>query len=476
MATAQGVKMLMLVNDEPAQQRLVSAIAGRDGWRTIFAGDTETALATLGTQDGMALDAVILDSWGPEHEIELFVREFRVARPALPILLMTAGTMTAEALAAMRAGASDIFHKPATPGRLIAALDALTDKKRLRGELRPLFEKFTAEFDFDEMIGMSTAYRSALAIAAKGARARVPLLIAGETGSGRLQLAKAIHASSPRARGAFVVVDCAELEPGLIGSCLFGHERGAFAGAFDSRDGTFVEADGGTLYIDHVDMLPNDLQRDVLDAIETGRFSRLGANHICEVDTRIIAASNIDLAADAADGGFREDLYFKLATVPLSIPPLREREGDIAALSRHFLGRFADLPNMPSLGLGDDALRLLRAYHWPGNVRQLQGVLFRAAVTCTSDAITLADLPNVQAATIVAPVSDDARSEPSDGIGVTLYEGDGNLRPLSEIEADVIRLAIGHYRGRMSEVARRLGIGRSTLYRKLADLGIDTAA
>lgn len=475
MATAQGVKMLMLVNDEPSQQRLVSAIAGRDGWRTIFAGDTETALAMLGTQDGMALDAVILDSWGPESEIELFVREFRVARPALPILLMTAG-MTAEALAAMRAGASDIFHKPATPGRLIAALDALIDKKRMRGELRPLFEKFSAELDFDEMIGVSTGYRSALAIAAKAARARVPLLIAGETGSGRLQLAKAIHASSPRARNAFVVVDCAEIEPGLIGSCLFGHERGAFAGAFDRSEGKFSAADGGTLYIDHVELLPDDLQRSVYEAIETGRFSRLGAKQISEVDTRIIAAGNVDLAAASAAGRFREDLYFKLATVQLSIPPLREREGDIASLSRHFLGRFAELPSMPSLGLGDDALRLLRAYHWPGNVRQLQGVLFRAAVTCTSDAITLADLPNVQAATIVAPVSDDIRNEPTDGIGVTLYECDGNLRPLSEIEADVIRLAIGHYRGRMSEVARRLGIGRSTLYRKLADLGIDTAA
>ena len=302
------------------------------------------------------------------------------------------------------------------------------------------------------------------------------VLLTGERGTGKELLARAIHRLGPAKGGKFVVVDCAALHPATAESSLFGHERGAFAGAFDRSDGKFSAANGGTLYIDHVELLPEDLQRSVYEAIETGRFSRLGAQQISEVDTRIIAASNVDLAAASAAGRFREDLYFKLATVQLSIPPLREREGDIASLSRHFLGRFAELPNMPSLGLGDDALRLLRAYHWPGNVRQLQGVLFRAAVTCTSDAITLADLPNVQAATIVAPVSDDPRSEPTDGIGVTLYECDGNLRPLSEIEADVIRLAIGHYRGRMSEVARRLGIGRSTLYRKLADLGIDTAA
>ncbi|NCP11974.1 MAG: sigma-54-dependent Fis family transcriptional regulator [Sphingomonadales bacterium] len=475
MATAQGVKMLMLVDDEPAQQRMVSAIAARDGWRTIFAADPETALAQLGTQDGMALDAVVIDNWGAEDEIELFVREFRVARPSLPMLVMTGGTMTEEAIAAMRAGASDIFHKPASPVRLIAALSALTEQKRHRGELRPLFEKFAADLDFDAMIGTSSAYRSALAIAAKAARARVPLMIEGEPGSGKLQLAKAIHTSSSRARGPFVTVDCASLEPALIGSCLFGHESGAFAGAFNRQDGKLLAADGGTLYIDHIELLPDDQQRMLFEAVETGRFSPLGGKQLIEVDTRIVTATSIDLAATAGAGGFREDLYYKLATVQLKVPPLRERDGDIGPLCRHFLGRFARLPNMPSLGLSEDALNLLRAYHWPGNVRQLEGVLFRAAVTCNSDAITLADLPNVQAATIVAPTK-GAASQPSDGVGITLYAGDGNLRPLSEIEADVIRLAIGHYRGRMSEVARRLGIGRSTLYRKLSDLGIDTAA
>ena len=191
------------------------------------------------------------------------------------------------------------------------------------------------------------------------------------------------------------------------------------------------------------------------------------------VDVRLVAATNKDLEGMVERGEFREDLYYRINIVQLRIPPLRERTADIPALARHFLARMATQPGLRSLGITDEALSLLKTYDWPGNVRQLQSALFRAAVLCDRDALTADEFPQIAAAVgrqLTTPI------QMSEGIGVALYEQDGNLRPLEEIEADVIRLAIGHYRGRMTEVARRLGIGRSTLYRKLADLGIESNA
>jgi len=474
MATNQGVKLLMLVDDEPTQRRLISAIAARAGWRTIFAPDCETALAMLGTQDGMALDVVIIDHHESTADIERFAHDFRVARPALPLLVLCGDGVCEQTVAAMRAGATDLFHKPVTADRLIAALTRLCGEANARGEMRRMIEKLGTPLDFDAMIGAAPAYRSALAIAAKAARSRTPILIEGERGVGKLQVAQAVHAASPRARGPFITVDCGAIEPRLMGSILFGHESGAFAGAFERQVGRMTLADGGSLFLDRIETLPPELQDDLLLAVETGLVRPLGSGQAHAVDFRVISAADCNLAQRVSEASFREELFTHLAGVQLHLPPLRERTGDVASLARHLLQRFAAYPGMRALSISDEALHWLGSYHWPGNVRQLQDVLFRAAVSCTSDAITPVDLTNLQAARLVKPVA-AARSS-LDAIGVTLYAADGNLRPLSDIEADVIRLAIGHYRGRMSEVARRLGIGRSTLYRKLADLGIDTAA
>jgi DNA-binding NtrC family response regulator len=201
----------------------------------------------------------------------------------------------------------------------------------------------------------------------------------------------------------------------------------------------------------------------------------IGARHPREVDVRVIVATNKRLLDDVEGGRFREDLYYRLNVVQVTIPPLRERGGDIPALTRHLLARIAQQPGLRPLGITDDAMQLLVNYEWPGNVRQLQNVLFRAAVLCEANALTRADFPHIASIGNTRQSGPTASATPASG-GVTLFRADGNMRPLEEIEADVIRLAIGHYRGRMTEVARRLGIGRSTLYRKLGELGIDNAA
>ncbi|MCD2317046.1 sigma-54 dependent transcriptional regulator [Sphingomonas sp. IC-11] len=472
--TRNGQRLLMLIDDEPAQRRLVAALAARGGWRTIFAGDAETAIATLGTQDGMRLDAILFDHWGEDADASTLIAELRVRRPALPVLVVTANGSVAHAVNAMRAGATDFLVKPLAPERLLQALDAAVEGTAA-GELRPLTEKIPAMLGFDEIVGSEPQFRAALAIAAKAARARVAVLIEGESGVGKEVVAEAVHAASPRAKKPMLTVNCGALPANLIDSELFGHEPGAFPGAFDRKVGKFVEADGGTLFIDEIAELPLETQDRLHSAMQTGLIQPLGGRHAREVDVRVIAATNKRLSEEVEAGRFREDLFFRLNIVPVTIPPLRDRAQDIPALARHLLARIALQPGLRQLGITDDALALLVDYDWPGNVRQLQNALFRAAVLCEGDALTRTDFPQI--ATLNARrVRAPQPQHMSTSGGVTLFHPDGNLRALHEIEADVIRLAIGHYRGRMTEVARRLGIGRSTLYRKLSELGIDSAA
>lgn len=465
----------MLVDDEPAQCRLVAAIASRAEWRTIFARDAETAIAMLGTQDGMMLDAIILDQWVPGTDAPALIAELKSRRPALPILLLTSIGSAEAAIAAMRAGATDYMVKPVGSERLMAALSLAADRAKDFGELQPLTEKLTQPLGFEEIIGSAPPFRAALAVAAKAARSRVPVLIQGEDGTGKEVFADAIQAASSRSRLPYLKVDCSAVAENLLNSILFGHEKNAFTGAFDRQVGLIQQADGGTLFIDAVERLPSDTQKRLVRFLTEGEVQPLGAPHSYRVDVRLIAAADSSIIDLVDAGTVREDLYFRLNIVELTVPPLRNRPGDIGALARHFLSRFASQPGLRSLGLTDEAASLLRNYSWPGNVRQLQSVLFRSAVNCEGDALTVEDFPQISAA-VELDGNDAKQVGNNDGIGIALYQPDGNLRPLEEIEADVIRLAIGHYRGRMTEVARRLGIGRSTLYRKLADLGIDNAA
>ncbi|HEV2568170.1 sigma-54 dependent transcriptional regulator [Sphingomonas sp.] len=468
-----NAKLLMLVDDEPAQKRLVGAIAARAGWRTIFADDAEAARDVLETEQGLLLDAVLIDQYGQGDTAVELIETLHARRPALPVLLLTANGSIELAVRAMRAGASDYLIKPIAPERLLGALDAAVSSRINVGELRPLAEKIKAVLGFDEIVGSAPQFRSALAIAAKAARSRVPVLIEGEPGVGKELIAEAIHAASPRAKKPWVVINCGAIPENSVDSELFGHERGAFTGAFERKVGRLQQADGGTVLLKNIAELPLETQAKLVRVLETGEIHPLGARVSRDIDVRLIGASGRPLIEEVAHGRFREDLYYRLNVVHVPVPPLRDRAGDVPALSRHMLARIAAQPGLRELGITDEALSLLMSFDWPGNVRQLQTALFRAAVLCEGEALTSADFPQIalqshsNVTRLLAPVA---------GSGVTLFEADGHIRNLEEIEADVIRLAIGHYRGRMTEVARRLGIGRSTLYRKLGELGIGDVA
>ncbi len=466
-------RVVMLIDDEPAQSRLITAIAAREGWRTVVASDAETAIAMLGTREGMQLSAILLDQWVPGDDACTLIAELKERRPALPILMLTTSASPLLAVEAMRAGASDYLVKPVSPDRLMEALRAVTTREAPRDELAPLTEKMSATLDFDAMIGTAPTFRTALAQAAKAARGHGHALIEGESGTGKEMLMRAMHAASPRSKDPLRIINIASVPPNSIESVLFGHEPNAFPGAFDRQIGALQHCDGGTLVLDEVDRLNTTVQQRLREAIETGIVRPVGASHGFRVDVRLLSASNMSLSQLVAGGLFATELAQLLGATRITLPPLRDRTGDIPALTRHFLGRIGEQPGLTHLSVSDTALALLSAFDWPGNVRQLQSVLFRAAVYCDGGTLTADSFP--QLSEMLGELEAGGASA-HDGVGIMLYTEDGNLRPLEEIEADVIRLAIGHYRGRMTEVARRLGIGRSTLYRKLSDLGIDNAA
>ena len=466
-------RLLMLIDDEPAQSRLIAALAAREGWRTLVVADSEIAIATLGTRQGMQLSAIILDQWVPGDDACQLIEELKARRPALPVLMLTASASPLLAVEAMRAGATDYLIKPVAPDRLMQALRSATKREAPRDELQPLTEKLGQVLDFDAMIGTSPNFRAALAKAAKTARGHGNVLIEGESGSGKEMLVRAMHAASPRAKTPFRLINARAVPANSIESVLFGHEPNAFPGAFERQIGALQQCDGGTLVLDEVDRLPMDLQEKLAEVLATGVVRPVGARHGFRIDLRVLSASNLPVSALGDAGYFHPALHAVLAPVTITLPPLRERTGDIPALARHFLARIGEQPGLRALTITDGALSLLAAFEWPGNVRQLQTVLFRAAVFCDGDALTADSFP--QLSDMLGQPA-EPRDPRHDGVGVMLYTPDGNLRSLDDIEADVIRLAIGHYRGRMTEVARRLGIGRSTLYRKLGDLGIDNAA
>ncbi len=466
-------RLLMLIDDEPAQSRLIAALAAREGWRTLVVKDSETAIATLGTRQGMTLSAIILDQWVPGDQACELIAELKQRRPALPILMLTASTSPLLAVEAMRAGATDYLVKPVAPDRMMQALRNTTTRETPQDELMPLTEKMDAALDFDAMIGTAPPFRAALAKGAKAARGHGAILIEGESGTGKEMLVRAMHAASPRNRAALRTINVGGVPASSLESMLFGHEKGAFPGAFDRQVGAMQHCDGGTLVLDEVDRLSLELQDRLAESLANRSVRPIGAKHSFRIDLRIIAASNLPLADMVAAGHFRAELLALLSGTSVILPPLRERPGDIPSLTRYFLARIGEQPGLRPLGITDGALQLLAAYDWPGNVRQLHTVLFRAAVFCDGNALTAGDFP--QLSEMMGDMA-SASAPAQDGVGVQLYCPDGNLRPLEDIEADVIRLAIGHYRGRMTEVARRLGIGRSTLYRKLSDLGIESAA
>jgi DNA-binding NtrC family response regulator len=414
----------------------------------------------------------------------------------VPVIVQTAHGGIDNVVSAMRAGAVDFVVKPVGAERLQVSLRNAIEKSALEGELARIKRSHAGTLTFKDIITRSPAMQAVLRTAEKAAASIIPVLIEGESGVGKELIARAIHGQSERRAKPFVAVNCGAIPDNLVESILFGHEKGAFTGATDRHLGKFVEASGGTLFLDEVGELPPAAQVKLLRAIQQGEVEPVGARKSVRVDVRLISATNRNLIADVRSGRFREDLFYRLHVFPIAVPPLRARAEDIPDLTRHFLARIAAEEGKRIRAVTSDALALLGAYRWPGNVRQLENAVFRAVVLAEGDTIGVPEFPQIAAQLSHVPAAADAQAEkasamidvpslvggapemaPSAGAEaaaglVNLYDRDGHIRPIEDIEAEVIRFAIGHYRGQMSEVARRLRIGRSTLYRKLDYLGL----
>ena len=473
------IRSLLLLDTNADERRLISAIASRAGWSVVGAPDDESAATLIAGPHGRDVRAVLIGSWDSDRSPSV-INALRAKREKLPVIVVSHGDSVSIAVDAMRAGASDFLVRPVAPERLIEALAANSDRRKHVGELAPVSEKLAPPLALEQLVGAAPEFRAALAVAAKGARNRLPILIIGEPGTGKETIARAIHAASLRAKGPLLSLDCKAIAANIIDSELFGHEKGAFPGAFAPKAGKLVLADTGTLILDEIAALPPETQELLDRVLATGEVRPVGLNGSYSIDVRVIATSSRPLPED-----FHAGLAGRIGATTVNLPPLRERSSDIPTLARHLLQRLADQIGLKSMSISNDALTVLMRYGWPGNVRQLAGVLFRAALQCQETALTAEHFPHIAVQsqftgreTDFAPNVSRVRSEEaiSGAPTVSLYANDGHIRPLEEVEADIIRLAIGHYRGRMTEVARRLGIGRSTLYRKLGDLGIDTAA
>ena len=473
------IRSLLLIEPDAAERRLVGTMASRAGWTVIGADGLETALAVLRGPYGPEVRIALLASWDADDPGQV-INALRSRRPQLPIIVLADSDSLPLAIEAMRAGATDFLGRPIAPERLIEALNAAADRRRPSGEMVPVAEKLAPELELEQLIGATPEFRSALAVAAKAARNRLPILITGERGTGKETFARAIHAASLRSKGPLVTVDCKALPANIADSELFGHEAGAFPGAFQAKSGKLLEANGGTLVLDDIAALPVTTQEALDRALATGEVRPVGCNGSNSVDVRLIATSTGPLPED-----FHAPLAERVKVTTVPLPPLRDRSADIPPLARHLLARFAEQGLTAPLGVDSAALNVLMRFGWPGNVRQLASVLLRAGLECRNSSLGAQDFPHIATQSRFTGRSTDqvpglspelSEAAVNGGPAVTLFAADGHMRTLDEIEADLIRLAIGHYRGRMTEVARRLGIGRSTLYRKLGEIGIDTAA
>ena len=457
----------MIADDDAVQRRYLSAALRNSGYQSITADGGRAAIALLQEH---RVDLMLLDLFMPEMDGFAVLRHLRERGVNMPVIVLTGDGSIDRAVEAMRAGASDFLVKPAAPERLEISIRNALALSELSTELGRLVRAEENRLGFDDLIAAAPATREAISVARRVARSDIPVLIEGESGTGKEVFARAIHGSSERAGGPFIAVNCGAMPAMLVDSILFGHEEGAFSGANSRRAGRFQEADGGTLFLDEVGELPLEAQVKLLRAIQTGEIDPVGAAQPVKVDIRLISASNRDLSALIAEGGFREDLFYRIGAFPLRLPPLRERRDDLPALSRMFLKRFAAAEGVPVEGFARSALEAIMAAPWPGNVRQLENTIHRAVVMADGALIRREDLLALD-----APVDGDEKHDAAgpDSAGDPFLRSDGHIRRLLEVEEKVIRRAVALYGGRMSETARRLGIGRSTLYRKLEELGIE---
>ena len=441
---------VLVVDDQRAMRELLVQELEDAGYVAQSAPSAKAALEQLG---GDHPDVVVTDLRMPGGSGVELCRELVGLYPEVPVIVMTAfGSMEA-AVEAIRAGAYDFITKPFDFPVLQVALDRALTHQRMRAELRKL-RSDAGTADFEGMHGVSPVMRKLYELVERLAPTDAPVLLQGESGSGKELVARALHKRSLRADGPFVALNCAAIPEALFENELFGHVRGAFTGAERDRAGLLRQAHGGTLFLDEVGEMPASVQPKLLRVLQEGRVRPVGADIESRIDVRLVVATNRDLAGDVASGKFRADLYYRLAVITIHLPPLRERGDDILLLAEHFLDQLADDAGKPRPEIGDDAAARLLSHAWPGNVRELRNCMERAVALTRHTDVQVEDLPE--------RVSKYRRSHM-----VIASDDPTELVPLEEVERRYILRVVETVAGNKTMAAKILGLDRKTLYRKL---------
>jgi DNA-binding NtrC family response regulator len=443
---------ILIVDDDDTLRGLLARELARSGHGVTQAADAAQGLASVAAAEP---DVMLLDLMLPDQSGIDVLRQVKSERPALPVVMLTAHSTVDTALAAMKLGAYDYLKKPCHLQELEITLQRALERRRLGEENARLREGLSTGSDPD-WIGSGKAFEELRRFVAKVAPSDSTVLLRGETGTGKEMLARRIHRLSPRREQPFVVVDCASLQESLLQSELFGHEKGAFTGAVRLKHGLFEAADGGTAFLDEVGDVSPAVQAGLLRVLETSTFRRLGGTRELHVDVRLIAATNRDLERLMREGQFRQDLFFRLNAVQIEIPPLRQRQDDVASLLAEFLARH-NARCGTSKRFAPETLEGLRSYRWPGNVRELRHVVERAAVLADGDLVGPADLPA------------EVRRE-SERAAAPL---EGEALPLADVERRHIARVLAQMGGHRARAARALGISERSLYRKLIEYDLN---
>ncbi len=444
---------ILVVDDDTAHRTMLRTLVGGWGYEIAEADDGEAAIHKVRQQpyDLVLMDVRMLKVSGLEA-----LAAIKSINPAIPVVIMTAYSSVETAVAALKQGAHDYLTKPLDFDKLRITLERAMEHRRLKAENRLLRERLGLQFDRRHIIGQSAAMVRLFDSVAQVAPSEATVLIAGESGTGKELIAGAIHFNSSRREGPFVRLNCAAITETLLESELFGHEKGAFTGADRRREGRFFQADGGSLLLDEVSEMPLPMQVKLLRVLQEREFTRVGGNDVIRVDVRVIAATNKHLPELVSGGRFREDLYYRLNVVGLTLPALRERAEDIPLLAQHFLEAFALKNRKEVKGFSPQAMDRLIRYAWPGNVRELMNAVERAVVMTRGDFLTEEDVSLIPPAALPEPEHPPA----------------AGTRPLEEVEKATILTTLKAADGNKSEAARRLGITRRTLHKKLKAYGV----
>ena len=438
---------VLIIDDEKNIREGLAAALEMEGYTVALAADGKQGLARMVKGD---IDLVITDLRMPEVSGEQVLAKVAAENPGVPVIVLTGHGSIDRAVEAMRNGAYDFLTKPLNLDQLILIVKRALESRELAIKHRELLEQLNSRKSFESIIGKSAEMQKIFATVRKAADSKASVLITGESGVGKELIANALHNLSPRRDKPLIKVHCAALSENLLESELFGHEKGAFTGAVARKRGRFELAAGGTIFLDEIGEIDQNVQIKILRVLQDKRFERVGGEETIEVDVRVIAATNRDLEKEIADGRFREDLYYRLNVVHIHVPPLRERRDDIPLLIASFLQEFAKENGKNIEGIDARARSALYKFDWPGNIRQLRNCLESAVVMCSSSVITLEDLPPS-----IAGSGEDALISIPAGI------------PMEEAEKILIQQNLAINKGNKSKTADILGIGRKTLHRKL---------